>query len=93
MGWPILPSAIVSIGVVGPFVGWALHRLMFDRLSRSGEISQIVATIGLLVALPSLVLWLLDIMINTLGWELALADQRLLGPRPRADAAGLHPPR
>src|SRR3954447_13220201 len=69
--WPIVPSAIVAIGLVGPLVGLALHRLMFDRLSHSGEIAQIVATIGLLVALPSLVLWLLDIMINDLHWALA----------------------
>src|SRR3954447_19790686 len=84
--WPIVPSAIVAIGLVGPLVGLALHRLMFDRLSRSGEIPQIVATIGLLVALPSLVLWLLDIMINTLGWGLTspvnVSSAPGLGPTP-----------
>jgi ABC-type branched-subunit amino acid transport system ATPase component/branched-subunit amino acid ABC-type transport system permease component len=82
--WPIVPSAIVAIGLVGPLLGLALHRLMFDRLSHSGEIAQIVATIGLLVALPSLVLWLLDIMINDLHWALA-------SPVNQASAPGLGP--
>src|SRR3712207_1763673 len=84
LGWPIVPSAVVAIGIVGPGLGWVLHRLMFDRLSRSGEIAQIVATIGLLVALPALALWIVDIMINTLGWG-------LVSPINQSSAPGLGP--
>lgn len=84
--WPIVPSAILAIGVLAPGLGWVLHRLMFDRLSRSGETAQIVATIGLLVALPALALWLVQTMTNDFGWNLpstvAQATVPGLGPSP-----------
>lgn len=63
---PVL-AGLIAIGVVAPLIGLALHRLMFKGLSRSGEVAQIVATIGLLVALPSLALFVVERLIKDLN--------------------------
>ncbi|MEU6419588.1 ABC transporter permease subunit [Streptomyces spiralis] len=90
--WPTVPAAVLAIGIVAPGLGWALHRMMFDRLSRSGETAQIVATIGLLVALPALALWLLQTMIDDFHWQLPSTVGQAavpgLGPSP---AKHFHP--
>ncbi|MER5890577.1 ATP-binding cassette domain-containing protein [Streptomyces sp. NPDC001941] len=61
-GWPAVPTALLLVLVVAPGLGWGLDRLMFRRLARVGETAQIVATIGLLVALPALGLWLVELL-------------------------------
>ncbi|MER5732580.1 ATP-binding cassette domain-containing protein [Streptomyces sp. NPDC002138] len=57
LGWPAVPAALLVVLVLAPGLGWGLDRLMFRRLARVGESAQIVATIGLLVALPAAGLW------------------------------------
>ncbi|MFI7007737.1 ATP-binding cassette domain-containing protein [Streptomyces sp. NPDC050145] len=61
-GWPAVPTALLLVLVVAPLIGWGLDRLMFRKLARVGETAQIVATIGLLVALPALGLWLVELL-------------------------------
>ncbi|MEV6751620.1 ATP-binding cassette domain-containing protein [Streptomyces sp. NPDC051214] len=61
-GWPALPTALLLVCVVAPALGWGLDRLMFRKLARVGETAQIVATIGLLVALPALGLWAVELL-------------------------------
>lgn len=61
-GWPAVPTALLLVLVVAPALGWALDRLMFRKLARVGETAQIVATIGLLVALPALGLWTVELL-------------------------------
>ncbi|MBT2397167.1 ATP-binding cassette domain-containing protein [Streptomyces sp. ISL-100] len=61
-GWPALPTAALLVFVVAPGTGWALDRLMFRKLARVGETAQIVATIGLLVALPAAGLWAVELL-------------------------------
>lgn len=61
-GWPALPTALLLVCVVAPALGWGLDRLMFRKLARVGETAQIVATIGLLVALPALGLWVVELL-------------------------------
>lgn len=61
-GWPAVPTALLLVLVVAPGIGWALDRLMFRKLARVGETAQIVATIGLLVALPALGLWVVELL-------------------------------
>ncbi|MET7621696.1 ATP-binding cassette domain-containing protein [Streptomyces sp. NPDC005408] len=61
-GWPAVPTALLLVLVVAPGIGWALDRLMFRKLARAGETAQIVATIGLLVALPALGLWVVELL-------------------------------
>ncbi|MFI9587619.1 ATP-binding cassette domain-containing protein [Streptomyces sp. NPDC052236] len=61
-GWPAVPTALLLVFVVAPGLGWGLDRLMFRKLARIGETAQIVATIGLLVALPALGLWIVELL-------------------------------
>jgi branched-chain amino acid transport system permease protein len=52
--WAIVPAALVSIVVVGPALGVFLYAVLFRNLRLSSPLIKIVATIGLLVAIPSL---------------------------------------
>ncbi|MFG2837964.1 ATP-binding cassette domain-containing protein [Streptomyces zaomyceticus] len=61
-GWPAVPTALLLVCVVAPGLGWGLDRLMFRRLAEVGERAQIVATIGLLVALPAAGLWVVELL-------------------------------
>ncbi|MEU7577017.1 ATP-binding cassette domain-containing protein [Streptomyces sp. NPDC041068] len=61
-GWPAVPTALLLVVVVAPALGRGLDRLMFRKLARVGETAQIVATIGLLVALPALGLWVVELL-------------------------------
>ncbi|MFI9773630.1 ATP-binding cassette domain-containing protein [Streptomyces sp. NPDC051956] len=62
LGWPAVPTALLLVCVASPLLGWGLDRLMFRKLARVGETAQIVATIGLLVALPALGLWAVELL-------------------------------
>ncbi|MFD7178830.1 ATP-binding cassette domain-containing protein [Streptomyces sp. NPDC059904] len=62
LGWPAVPTALLLVCVASPLLGWGLDRLMFRKLARVGETAQIVATIGLLVALPALGLWVVELL-------------------------------
>ncbi|MEV7372309.1 ATP-binding cassette domain-containing protein [Streptomyces sp. NPDC090301] len=61
-GWPAVPTALLLVFVVAPGLGWGLDRLMFRKLAGVGETAQIVATIGLLVALPAAGLWAVELL-------------------------------
>ncbi|MGW0748827.1 ABC transporter permease subunit [Streptomyces sp. NPDC002587] len=62
LGWPATAAALPVVCVLAPGLGWGLDRLMFRRLARVGETAQIVATIGLLVALPAAGLWTVELL-------------------------------
>ncbi len=85
--WGIVPSAIVALGIFAPGLGYVLYRLMFRRLAHAGETAQIVATIGLLVALPALALWVVERLINTFHFDLPSTVNEIsppgLGPTPK----------
>ncbi|MFL9684049.1 ABC transporter permease subunit [Streptomyces sp. KL110A] len=61
-GWPAVPTALLLVLAVAPGLGWALDRLMFRKLAKVGETAQIVATIGLLVALPAAGRWAVELL-------------------------------
>ncbi len=52
--WAIVPSALVSIAFAAPALGVFLYIVLFRYLRLSSPLIKVVATIGLLVALPSL---------------------------------------
>ena len=52
--WAIVPSAVVSILIAAPALGIILYALLFRHLRLSTPLIKVVATIGLLVAIPSL---------------------------------------
>ncbi len=53
-GWSILPAAVLSIGVAAPALGVFLYFVLFRHLRLASPMIKVVATIGLLVAIPSL---------------------------------------
>ncbi|THA84467.1 ATP-binding cassette domain-containing protein [Streptomyces sp. A0592] len=85
LGWPAVPAALLVVFVLAPGLGWGLDRLMFRRLARVGETAQIVATIGLLVALPAAGLWAVELLADA-GAPVKPAENRFglpgVGPSP-----------
>src|ERR1700733_3777402 len=53
-GWAIIPAAVLSILVAAPLMGVVLYVVLFRFLRLSAPMIKVVATIGLLVAIPSL---------------------------------------
>jgi len=53
--WPLWAAAILSVGVVSPLLGLLLWGVVFRRMEKSDFVVQVVATIGIAVALPALV--------------------------------------
>ncbi len=51
-GWPIVPAAVLAIGVVAPLMGFALWAVLFRHLTNVPPTVRLVSTIGLYVALP-----------------------------------------
>jgi ABC-type branched-subunit amino acid transport system ATPase component/branched-subunit amino acid ABC-type transport system permease component len=87
LGWPIVPSAIVAVFVFAPLLGLLLDRILLRRLADAPVYARIVGTIGLLVAFPALVLWLVETVGNSvleLGLPTNVAGFRPpgLGPVP-----------
>src|ERR671923_1034986 len=62
-GLPIVPSVIIVALVYTPLLGLLLDRILLRRLAKAPVYARIVGTIGLLIALPNLVMWL----VATLG--------------------------
>ena len=58
LGMPIVPSLIISVFMFAPLLGLLLDRILLRRLAKAPVYARIVGTIGLLVALPALVQWL-----------------------------------
>jgi branched-chain amino acid transport system permease protein len=52
--WPILPAALVAVGLAGPVMGVVLYAVLFRFMRLSPPLIKIVSTIGLSVALPPL---------------------------------------
>lgn len=52
--WAIMPAAIVSIVIASPVLGVFLYAVLFRFLRLASPLIKVVATIGLLVAIPSL---------------------------------------
>jgi ABC-type branched-subunit amino acid transport system ATPase component/branched-subunit amino acid ABC-type transport system permease component len=58
LGVPIVPSVIICAFIFAPLLGLALDRIVLRRLATAPVYARIVGTIGLLVALPAFVQWL-----------------------------------
>ena len=83
----VLPAAVLSILVFAPLLGLALDRLIFRRLSEASEAAKIIATVGVLTALPALALWLVQGSISLFHWPLLNGNNVVfpssLGPVPK----------
>jgi ABC-type branched-subunit amino acid transport system ATPase component/branched-subunit amino acid ABC-type transport system permease component len=58
LGIPIVPALIICVLIFAPVMGLLLDRILLRRLAKAPVYARIVGTIGLLVALPALVQWL-----------------------------------
>jgi ABC-type branched-subunit amino acid transport system ATPase component/branched-subunit amino acid ABC-type transport system permease component len=56
----VLPSALISILVFAPLLGLLLDKVMFRGLARASVTARIVATVGLLIALPAIAQWAVE---------------------------------
>ena len=89
-GMPIVPAAILSILVFAPLMGFALDRLLLRRLAEAPVYAKVVGTIGLLVAIPNFMQWVVVTLGNGVfhaGWVANKADNQGLstpglGPTP-----------
>ncbi|EOM77161.1 ABC branched chain amino acid transporter [Rhodococcus rhodnii LMG 5362] len=58
-GWqlPVVLSALLVIGVLGPFMGWVLHSVIMRGLRDTAEVTRIVVTVAVLLGMLSLSHW------------------------------------
>jgi ABC-type branched-subunit amino acid transport system ATPase component/branched-subunit amino acid ABC-type transport system permease component len=77
--WPVWPALTATLAAAGA-LGWLLHRFMFRALATAGQTAQTVAMIALIIALPALGLWLIEV--SGLPEATQGTVPRGLGPRP-----------
>lgn len=80
LGWPVLPAAVVTVGIFCPLLGLALDRAIFRRMARAPETPRLVATVGLLVALPAMAKWTVEILTTVFGADLPLGENVFVAP-------------
>jgi ABC-type branched-subunit amino acid transport system ATPase component/branched-subunit amino acid ABC-type transport system permease component len=91
-GMPIVPAVIISVFIFAPLLGLLLDRIMLRRLAKAPVYARIVGTIGLVVALPSLVQWLvITVGIKVLGLG-GLLDNSAAAQGTRVPGIGPSPP-
>jgi ABC-type branched-subunit amino acid transport system ATPase component/branched-subunit amino acid ABC-type transport system permease component len=78
-GWPVVPAALVSVLVFAPLLGFVLDRLMLRRLAGAPVYARIVGTVGLLIAIPSIALFVIE-QVNLQGGQLPTTDQIARAP-------------
>ena len=61
---PIVPAALLAIGIVSPLTGLFLDKIMFRKLASAGGTVQIVATVGLMIALPAACIFVVERLIS-----------------------------
>jgi branched-subunit amino acid ABC-type transport system permease component/ABC-type branched-subunit amino acid transport system ATPase component len=70
LDWPIVPAAVMCLVVLPVVLGVVLNLAVFRPLARATPEAKIMATIGLLLALPSLARWIVDQLRNTFDFDI-----------------------
>ncbi|MEO6124234.1 MAG: ATP-binding cassette domain-containing protein [Ilumatobacteraceae bacterium] len=87
LGWPVWAAALVSIMVFAPMLGVLMDRIIFRSLRTAEQSTKVVATVGLLVAIPAVTLFVTETLINTFHWKIPGPDNIFsppgLGPVPK----------
>jgi ABC-type branched-subunit amino acid transport system ATPase component/branched-subunit amino acid ABC-type transport system permease component len=78
--WPVAVAAAVTVLGFGPLAGAAFDRLIFRRIATASEATKVVATVGLLVALPALCLWIVQLLVVDAQVAIPLGTQVYLPP-------------
>jgi ABC-type branched-subunit amino acid transport system ATPase component/branched-subunit amino acid ABC-type transport system permease component len=76
LGWPIVPAFLFVLLIFCPLLGLLLDWAVFRHLARAPDAAKIMATVGLLVALPALARYILEGGISTFDW--GLPDAKLV---------------
>ncbi|HEX7097374.1 MAG TPA: branched-chain amino acid ABC transporter permease [Acidimicrobiales bacterium] len=87
LGWPVWLAALVSIVLFAPLLGLLLDKVIFRRLVQASQSARVVATVGMMIAVPSIALWVVDILIGTFDADIPNGDNIFsppgLGPVPK----------
>ncbi|MDT4904826.1 MAG: hypothetical protein QOH52_2842 [Pseudonocardiales bacterium] len=78
--FPAYLSAIIAAGVLPIGLGLLLNRVVFRHLAGASEEAKVVATVGLMIALPSLALWIVDLLINVGHFGLPTGENVFIAP-------------
>ena len=70
LGWSIVPAFLFVIVVFCPLLGLLLNVAVFRPLATAPDAAKIMATVGLLVALPALGRYIVEGGISTFGWNI-----------------------
>ena len=85
---PVVPAALISVLIFAPLLGLALDRILLRRLATAPVYARIVGSIGLLIALPALALWLVEALGNTRARLRAARSPRVRAAAHGAAASG-----
>jgi ABC-type branched-subunit amino acid transport system ATPase component/branched-subunit amino acid ABC-type transport system permease component len=87
LGVPVVVAAVLALLIFAPLFGLVLDRLVFRHLARANETAKIVGTVGLSVAIPALVIWVIERGISFFDFDLDLNPAggavKGLGPFPK----------
>lgn len=64
LGWPNVWAGLLVILVLAPLLGLILDRFVFRRLSQASDASKIMATVGVLIAVPALAEFIVALLIG-----------------------------
>jgi ABC-type branched-subunit amino acid transport system ATPase component/branched-subunit amino acid ABC-type transport system permease component len=80
LNWPVWAAALVTLVAVGPLLGWVLDRLILGRLGRASDSSKLMAVVGILIAVPALAKWVVDLLVNDAHVNIPTGDLVYLSP-------------
>ena len=81
-GWPAWAAMCLVVLVMCPVIGVFLDVAIFRRLAHASEASQLVANVGVLLALPALSTLVVDVGRGQFGWSIPQGDTVLQVPGP-----------
>ncbi len=77
---PAWLSAVLAAGVMPVLLGLLLNRIVFRHLAGASEEAKVVATVGLMIALPSLSLWVVELLIDHAHLSLPTGENVFVAP-------------
>jgi len=80
LGWSIVPAFLFVIVVFCPLLGLLLNVAVFRPLATAPDAAKIMATVGLLVALPAIGRYIVEGGISTFDWHIPDAKTVQLPP-------------
>lgn len=78
--WPIAWAALLTLLVFAPLLGLALDRFIFRRLVDASDAAKIMATVGVLVAVPALAEYVVALLIGVGHFNIPDGSQVFLAP-------------